>query len=258
MSNCFGVGSPSAQTHLFSFISDQTHLLQALGRVTHTIYTSRLVLHLKKLEEVGVRSLATADGDIDLRRRSPCLMKMMEARAPLEVRILKLKEEQDALIDRRDERLARENRELEAEALKHGLKVEEIHLAGAGKNHKAAEEVQPAGAAEDGQPAAGRKKRNNVVKTIVPQALVEYMILNPHNPFIGFREEKLGESPQWFHDFYDEQKAMADNMKEYQQILIKQYRTKGYAEDYTLAELTDEEDCTEVTGVEDCTDDKDN
>ena len=47
-------------------------------------------------------------------------------------------------------------------------------------------------------------------------------------------------------------------MKEYQQILINQYRTKGYAEDYTLVEVTDEEDCTEVTGVEDCTDDKDN
>ena len=84
------------------------------------------------------------------------------------------------------------------------------------------------------------------------------MILNPHNPFVGFREEKLGKSPQWFRDFYDEQKAMADNMKEYQQILIKQYRTKGYAENYTLVELTDEEDYAEVTGVEDCTDDKDN
>ena len=35
--------------YLLSFIPDQTHLLQALGRATHTIYTSRWVLHLKKV-----------------------------------------------------------------------------------------------------------------------------------------------------------------------------------------------------------------
>ena len=76
----------------------------------------------------------------------------------------------------------------------------------------------------------------------------------------------MGKSPEWFRDFYDEQKALADKMREYQQILIGQYRTKGYAEDYTEVEVTDDEDgtevtgvedCTEVTGVEDCTDDKD-
>ena len=179
------------------------------------------------------------------------MMKMKEASASLKVRILKLKEEQKALIDRGKKIRARE---LEAEALKQGIKVPwtRTQLAGAAKNRKAAEEVQPAGA---------RKKRKKVVKTIVPQALVEYMILNPHNPLAGFREERLGKSPEWFRDFYDEQKALAD-----QQILIGQYRTKGYAEDYTEVEVTDDEDgtevtgvedCTEVTGVEDCTDDKD-
>ncbi|PUZ53775.1 hypothetical protein GQ55_5G077300 [Panicum hallii var. hallii] len=147
------------------------------------------------------------------------------------------------------ERRARQNRELAEAALKYGVNVEETQLPGAGKNRKAAAEVQPAGAAEDGQPAGARKKRKKVVKTIMPRALIEYMILNPHNPFVDFREDKLGKRPQWFRDFYDEQKAMADNIMEYQQILIKQYRTKGYAEDYTEAE---------VTGEEDCTDDKDN
>ena len=146
-------------------------------------------------------------------------------------------------MDRREKRWARQNREIAARALKLGIKVEVP-----GKNCKVAEDLQPAGAAEVGQPAGARKKRKKVAKTIVPQALVEYMILNPHNPLAGFREERLGKSPEWFRDFYDEQKALAD-----QQILIGQYRTKGYAEDYTEVEVTDDEDGTEVTGVEDCT-----
>ena len=35
--------------YLLSFIPDKTHLLQTLGRVTHTIYTSRWLLYLKKV-----------------------------------------------------------------------------------------------------------------------------------------------------------------------------------------------------------------
>jgi len=203
---------------------------------------------MSKLEEVGARSRATADGDIEFRRRSPRLMKMKEASASLEDQILKLKKERKALMDRREKRWDRQNGEIAARALKLGIKVDVP-----GKNCKVAEDLQPAGAAEVGQPAGARKKRKKVVKTIVPQALVEYMILNPHNPLVGFREERLGKSPEWFRDFYDEQKALADKMREYQQILIKQYRTKGYAEDYTEVEVTDDEDGTEVTGVEDCT-----
>ena len=84
------------------------------------------------------------------------MMKMKEASASLKVRILKLKEEQKALIDRGKKIRARE---LEAEALKQGIKVPwtRTQLAGAAKNRKAAEEVQPAGA---------RKKRKKVVKTV--------------------------------------------------------------------------------------------
>ena len=113
------------------------------------------------------------------------MMKMKEASASLEAGILKLKEEQKALIDRGKKIRARE---LEAEALKQGIKVPwtRTQLAGAAKNRKAAEEVQPAGA---------RKKRKKVVKTIVPPALVEYMILNPHNPFVDFLEDNQGKTP---------------------------------------------------------------
>ncbi|KAG2593288.1 hypothetical protein PVAP13_5NG110345 [Panicum virgatum] len=143
---------------------------------------------MSKLGEVRARSRATADGEIDLRRISPRLMKMKEASASLEAGILKLKEEQKALIDRGKKIRAREYRELEAEALKQGIKVPwtRTQLARAAKNRKAAEEVQPAGA---------RKKRKKVVKTIVPPALVEYMILNPHNPFVDFLEDNQGKTP---------------------------------------------------------------
>ncbi|RLN25540.1 hypothetical protein C2845_PM07G29930 [Panicum miliaceum] len=82
------------------------------------------------------------------------------------------------------------------------------------------------------------------------------MILNPYNPFVDFREDKLGKRPQWFREYYEEHKALADNIMEHQQILIKRYRTKGYAEDYREVEVTDE-DCTEVTSEEDRTNDKD-
>ena len=145
---------------------------------------------MSKLEEVGVRSRATADGDIDLRRRSPRLMKMKEASASLEAGILKLKEEQKALMDRREKRWDRQNGEIAARALKLGIKVDVP-----GKNCKVAEDLQPAGAAEVGQPAGARKKRKKVVKTIVPPALVEYMILNPHNPFVDFLEDNQGKTP---------------------------------------------------------------
>lgn len=75
------------------------------------------------------------------------MMKMKEASASLKVRILKLKEEQKALMDRREKRWARQNREIAARALKLGIKVEVP-----GKNCKVAEDLQPAGAAEVGQP----------------------------------------------------------------------------------------------------------
>ncbi|PUZ43492.1 LOW QUALITY PROTEIN: hypothetical protein GQ55_8G014200 [Panicum hallii var. hallii] len=89
---------------------------------------------------------------------------------------------------------------------------------------------KPAGAPE--------KKMKQVVKSVVPQRLIDFMILYPHKSLDGFHEEELGKRSQKFRDFYAEEKAISD--KEYQQALVKQFRTKGYADDYT--EVTDDEE----------------
>ncbi|KAF8706494.1 hypothetical protein HU200_030770 [Digitaria exilis] len=68
------------------------------------------------------------------------------------------------------------------------------------------------------------------------------MILHPHMPLKGFREEKLAIYTQKVHEMYFRRKAIADNFLEYQGALIKQFRKKGYAENYTEVEVTDNED----------------
>ncbi|KAJ1267489.1 hypothetical protein BS78_07G060500 [Paspalum vaginatum] len=86
----------------------------------------------------------------------------------------------------------------------------------------------------------GSGKKRKVVKTEVQQEFIDHMILNPHRPSDGFREENLGKCNQKWRNLYFRQKELADTVLEYQQALIKQYRTKGYAVDCT--EVTDDED----------------
>ncbi|CAO2145414.1 unnamed protein product [Urochloa humidicola] len=161
--------------------------------------------------KVGARSRA-AGGDHAPRRRSPRLMRKEELNmCTLEQDlILQLKREMKALRDREREEWALEDR-------------------------MAGKKVRPV--KEKAEPANKRKK---VVKRKVPKESIEYMVLNPHNPWNGYPEEKLGKSPQKFREFYGKEKARADKFLEYQKALIKQFRDKGYAEDYT--EVTDDED----------------
>ncbi|CAN6357437.1 unnamed protein product [Urochloa humidicola] len=92
------------------------------------------------------------------------------------------------------------------------------------------------------QPAAAGigNKRKKVVKRKVRQGLIDCIVLNPHNPWNGYPEEKLGKCPQKFREFYAKEKARIDKVLEYEQALIKQFRTKGYADDYT--EVSDNDD----------------
>ncbi|CAL4904491.1 unnamed protein product [Urochloa decumbens] len=140
-------------------------------------------------------------------------LKSME---PEEFQILNLKKEMKALMDRRREERALEDR-------------------------MAGEEAQPAVAEKDRAAAeaeAPRKKRKTVViKSMVPQGVIDYMTANPN---ISFRREKLPNRPQKFREWYAKRKAISDKYLEYDLALIKQYVTKGYAEDYT--EATDDED----------------
>ncbi|CAO1945898.1 unnamed protein product [Urochloa humidicola] len=153
-------------------------------------------------------------GDSEVVRRSPRLTRKEELRACMSEQdlILMLKREIKALIDRR-----REERSLED------------HVAG--KKVRSAEESEPAGT---------RNKRKKVVKRKVPQGLIDCMILNPHNPWNGYPEEKLGKCPKKFRELYAKEKARTDKVLEYEHALIKQFRTKGYAEDYT--EVSDNND----------------
>ncbi|CAL5019281.1 unnamed protein product [Urochloa decumbens] len=150
-------------------------------------------------------------------RRSPRLMRMKELSACTSEQdlILMLKREMKALMDRRREEWALEDRVP-------GKKVQSVGV-----------EAMPA--------ARAGKKRGKVVKRKVPQGLIDYIILNPHNPWNGYPEEKLGKSPQKFREFYAKEKARADKLLEDQQTLIKQFRTKGYAEDYMEVSDNDEE-----------------
>jgi hypothetical protein len=91
------------------------------------------------------------------------------------------------------------------------------------------------------KPAGGpEKKMKKVVKSVVPQRLIDFMILYPHKSLDGFPEEELGKRSQKFRDFYAEEKDISDKVLEYQQALLKQFRTKGYADDHT--EVTDDEE----------------
>ncbi|CAN6330458.1 unnamed protein product [Urochloa humidicola] len=98
---------------------------------------------------------------------------------------------------------------------------------------RTAAEEQPALA------AGKKKKKTKVIKTPVPRAAIERMILKRYNPLRGFREEKLAEYCQKVRESYARRKAIDDKVIEYQQALVKQFRNKGYADDYSEVELAD-------------------
>lgn len=190
---------------------------------------------MSKMEEVGARS----SGGL---RRSPRLIRKKElsACASEQDLILMLKKESRALEALYRERVARDGRldfymagRQAAERYLSRMVAAEVDdrkaVAGGGKDRKAAE---PAG--------DGNKRRKKVVKSTVPQELIDWYILNQHsNPFIC-EELELGKHSQMFREHYAERKATWNKHREYEQAIIKQFRTKGYAEDYT--EVTDSED----------------
>jgi hypothetical protein len=103
---------------------------------------------------------------------------------------------------------------------------------------KAASEVVPPSAAVA---AAGKKKRKKVVKRLVPPELVDCYVLIQHgNPFKGICDGlELGKRSNKFQEFYVERVAIWNKDLEYQQAIIKQFRTKGYAYDHS--EVTDDD-----------------
>ncbi|KAF8707146.1 hypothetical protein HU200_030387 [Digitaria exilis] len=176
-------------------------------------------------ELVAARSLRSL-------RRLVRMATIKEAAALEQSEILRLKREADALMKRTPE----EEAEIQRLTRKHKRESDAFM----NRTTSTEEEPQP-------QPAAGNKRRKVIIKkTLVPRAAIEYMILNPHNPLRGFREEKLAiysqELREELSELYYKRKAIAENMLEQERALIRQFRKKGHAEDYTEVEVTDDED----------------
>ncbi|CAL4890418.1 unnamed protein product [Urochloa decumbens] len=89
---------------------------------------------------------------------------------------------------------------------------------------------------EEAQPPV--KKRKKIIKQRLPQGLIDYMM---ENPFIlrEIPQERLTARSQRFLESYAKEKAIADKVLQYEQALINQYLTKGYAE--REVEVTDDE-----------------
>ncbi|CAN6247455.1 unnamed protein product [Urochloa humidicola] len=82
------------------------------------------------------------------------------------------------------------------------------------------------------------KKKRKIVKQRLPQGLIDYMMERPYK-LDGIPQHRVAEHSRRFLEFYAKKKAIADKVLEYEQALIDQYLTKGYAEDEV--EVTDDE-----------------
>ncbi|KAM3245075.1 hypothetical protein ACQJBY_056417 [Aegilops geniculata] len=95
---------------------------------------------------------------------------------------------------------------------------------------KRPKEVLPAGAPE---------KRMKVVRRRLPQSLVEHIVANPYLMAV-VPADALARETNYYREFYAESRRMANRIAAYQQGIIDQYKSFGYAEDDT--EVTDEDD----------------
>ncbi|KAF7012125.1 hypothetical protein CFC21_090104 [Triticum aestivum] len=95
---------------------------------------------------------------------------------------------------------------------------------------KRPKEVLPAGAPE---------KRMKVVRRRLPQSLVEHIVANPYQmPVVP--ADVLARETNYYREFYAKSRQTADKIAAYQQGIIDQYKSFGYAEEDT--EVTDEEE----------------
>ncbi|CAN6344248.1 unnamed protein product [Urochloa humidicola] len=169
-----------------------------------------------------------AGSDRAPRRRSPRLMRKEELSACCTSEqdlILKLKEEAKALRELQKEGWARE-----------GLLDEYM----VGLQQAAAK--YPMKRRRTVTQPAGKTKRKKVIQARVPREHMDYIILNNRrSPYEGICDDlQVGKRSQWFREKYAERMAIANKHFEYMDALIKQFRTKGYADNY--AEVTDDDE----------------
>ncbi|XP_066378890.1 uncharacterized protein [Miscanthus floridulus] len=94
---------------------------------------------------------------------------------------------------------------------------------------KAREEEEAKQAEEARQP----KKRKMVVKTKLPKTVIDVMKLQPCHCIDDMSDEELANQTDSFRELYALVKFVDDKMNAYEQALINQYDSKGYAKDDT-------------------------
>ncbi|KAF8707008.1 hypothetical protein HU200_030535 [Digitaria exilis] len=163
-----------------------------------------------------------ANGDLS-RRRSQRLKDAGESEA---YRMVKLKREWRALL----EILQRDRIEADRKAL------------AAAARSATPPPCDPPTGADAGAVPAGKKKRKKVVKWKVSQERIDHMILNQRDPYTDrYPWERLGKRLRRFRQLEAQRRLVDDKIFEYEQTLIKPFRQKGYAEDYSETDDDDED-----------------
>ena len=98
---------------------------------------------------------------------------------------------------------------------------------------------------------AGKKTKKKFLKWKVPQERIDHMILNLRDPLNDrYPLERLRKRDQRFRELFAERRALGQKKFEYMQAIIKQFRKKGYAEDYSETETEDDGEEVEVVDYE--------
>ncbi|KAF8707009.1 hypothetical protein HU200_030536 [Digitaria exilis] len=191
-------------------------------------------------------------GDLSNRRkRSRPSIKLKEEASESEAsRMIKLKKEWCALLDRKTARIEAEAKALDAreKALQERVKA---RLAGAPIPPPPQCDLPsllvpvvalppPAGA---GSSETNKKTKKKVVKRKVPQVHIDHMIRTLHDPYkADYHLNRLRNRNQELLEFFAELRALAEKKFEYRQSIIKQFYQKGYAEDYSETDDDEAED----------------
>ncbi|KAF8648847.1 hypothetical protein HU200_064548 [Digitaria exilis] len=180
-----------------------------------------------------------AGGDLSSRRRSKRLKEASQSEAS---RMIKLKREWRVLLDHRMAGIEAHKKD---EEVRHKALVELIKARSVGAPPLPSPPLPCDPLPVVPPPPAGPKKK--AVKQRVPQERIDHMILNLRDPYNdGYPLERLRKRDQSFRESYAESRAIQEKLFEYRQAIIKQFRQKGYAEDYAEVEDADAEDYVEV------------
>jgi hypothetical protein len=221
------------------------------------------------------RERLMADGDLRRRRISQRLIKLKEARSESKAsRMIKLKKEWRALLDRQRARVEADSKIIDAEfkALAEEAKARSAQappppcdplsaappplppcdpLSAAPPPPPPCDPFPPLSAPPPRARLAGKKTKKKFLKWKVPQERIDHMILNLRDPLNDrYPLERLRKRDHRFRELFAERRALGQKKFEYMQAIIKQFRKKGYAEDYSETETEDNGEEVEVVDYE--------